>query len=145
MLTATICIFDSRTGVLVKVSKLFRDRKCIELRGTRTPNLRIHAECSINLSYKGQIIAVPWIWILSSRKCRKLYCIYINIYSARQSLLPKIKLDSKGWIKLPAVYGYRFVKRLRLIPWNIYSYPISTGVRIGTRTMYKLWGRPTLF
>ena len=38
---ATAFIFDTRTGVLVKVSKFFRD-----LRGTRTPNLRIHAECS---------------------------------------------------------------------------------------------------
>ena len=31
-----------------------RDRKCLDLRGARTPNLRIHAECSNHLSYQGQ-------------------------------------------------------------------------------------------
>ena len=35
---ATGFIFDTWTDVLVKV-----DRKCLDLRGTRTPNLRIHA------------------------------------------------------------------------------------------------------
>ena len=32
----------------------FWDRKCLALRGTRTPNLRIHAECCNILSYQGQ-------------------------------------------------------------------------------------------
>ena len=32
----------------------FWDRKCLDLRGTPTPNLRIHAECSNHLSYQGQ-------------------------------------------------------------------------------------------
>ena len=41
---ATVFIFDTRTVVLVKVSKFFRD-----LRGTQTPNLRIHAECSYSI------------------------------------------------------------------------------------------------
>ena len=40
------------------------ERKCLDLRGTRTPNLRIHAECSNHLSYQGQTFAVPCIWIL---------------------------------------------------------------------------------
>ena len=44
----------------------FWDRKCLGLRGTRTPNLRIHAECSNLLSYQGQTFAVPcfehWLW-----------------------------------------------------------------------------------
>ena len=39
---ATAFIFDTRTGVLVKVPK-FWDRKCLDQRGTRTPKLRIHA------------------------------------------------------------------------------------------------------
>ena len=37
----------------------FRDRLCIDPRGTRTPNLRIHAEYSDYLSYQGQAFAVP--------------------------------------------------------------------------------------
>ena len=43
----------------------FRDSKCLDLWrrgriGNRTPNLRIHAECSNLLSYQGQTFAVPW-------------------------------------------------------------------------------------
>ena len=44
----------------------FWDRKYLDLRGTRTPNLRIHAECFSPLSYQGQTFAVPyfehWLW-----------------------------------------------------------------------------------
>ena len=36
----------------------FWGRKCLDLRGTRTPNLQIHAECSNLLSYQGQTFAV---------------------------------------------------------------------------------------
>ena len=42
---ATASIFYTQTGVLVKVSS-FWERKCLDLRGTQTPNLQIHAECS---------------------------------------------------------------------------------------------------
>ena len=37
----------------------FWDRKCLDLRGTRTPYFRIHAGCSSHLSYQGQTFAVP--------------------------------------------------------------------------------------
>ena len=40
----------------------FWDRKCLDLRRTWTPNLRIHTECSTLLSYQGQTLAVPWWW-----------------------------------------------------------------------------------
>ena len=43
----------------------FWDRKCLKLRETQTPNLRIHAECSDRLSYQGQTFAVPCFWILA--------------------------------------------------------------------------------
>ena len=39
--------------------KSFWDRKCLDLRGTRTLNLRIHAECPDHLRYQGQTFAVP--------------------------------------------------------------------------------------
>ena len=54
---ATAFIFDTRQS--------FWDRKCTDLRGTRTPNIRIHAECSKLLSYQGQTFAVPCCWILA--------------------------------------------------------------------------------
>ena len=52
--------------VFLRKCQSFWDRKCLDLRGTRTPNLRIHAECSNHLSYQGQTFAVPcfehWFW-----------------------------------------------------------------------------------
>ena len=45
-------------GLLWKCQS-FWDRKCLDLRGTRTPNLRIHAECCNLSSYQGQTFAVP--------------------------------------------------------------------------------------
>ena len=39
--------------------------KCRRQKRSRTPNLRIHAECSNHLSYQGQIFVVPCIWILA--------------------------------------------------------------------------------
>ena len=38
----------------------FWDRKYLDLRGTRTPNLRIHAECFNLLTYQGQTF--DWLW-----------------------------------------------------------------------------------
>ena len=55
---------DIRTGVLVKVSKFSR-QKSLDLRGSRTPSLRIHAKCSYHLSYQGQTFAVPCFWTLA--------------------------------------------------------------------------------
>ena len=43
----------------------FWDRKCLDLRGTRTPSLRIHAECSNHLSYQGQTFIIPCFWMLA--------------------------------------------------------------------------------
>ena len=58
-------IFDTWTGVLVKVSKCLR-QKMYRPEGSRTPNLRIHDECSNLLSYQGQTFTVPcfehWLW-----------------------------------------------------------------------------------
>ena len=55
---ATAFIFDTRTGVFVKVSKILR-QKMSRPEGDSNPNLRIHAECSNLLSYQGQTFAVP--------------------------------------------------------------------------------------
>ena len=38
----------------------FWNRKCVDLMGTRTPNLQIHAKCSNHLSYLGQTFPVPY-------------------------------------------------------------------------------------
>ena len=47
---AAAFIFDTRTDILVKVSK-YLEQKCLHLRGIGTPNLRIHDICFNHLSY----------------------------------------------------------------------------------------------
>ena len=59
---ATAFIFDTRTGILVKVSKFLRQKMS---RPEGDSNLRIHAECSNPLSYQGQTFAVPCFWTLA--------------------------------------------------------------------------------
>ena len=63
---ATAFIFRHTYGCSLWKCQSFWDRKCLNLRGTQTPNLRIHAECSNHLSYQGQTFAVPcfeyWLW-----------------------------------------------------------------------------------
>ena len=58
--------FLTHKRVFLWKCQYFWDRKCLDLRGTRTPNLRIHAECFNLLSYQGQTFAVPcfehWLW-----------------------------------------------------------------------------------
>ena len=51
--------FSTHERVFLWKCQSFWDRKCLELRGTRTPNLRIHAECPNLLSCQGQTFAVP--------------------------------------------------------------------------------------
>ena len=58
--------FSKHEHMFLRKCQRFWDRNCLDLRGTRTPNLRIHAECSNHLSYQGQTFAVPcfehWLW-----------------------------------------------------------------------------------
>ena len=51
--------FSTHERMLLWKCQSFWDRKCLDLRGTRAPNLRIHAECSNHLSYQGHTFAVP--------------------------------------------------------------------------------------
>ena len=53
-------LFSTHDRMFLRKSQSFRDRKCPDLKGTRTPNLRIHAECSNHLRCKDQKLAVPW-------------------------------------------------------------------------------------
>ena len=56
------------------------DRKCLDLKGTRTPKLRIHAECSNHLSYQGQIFAVPCFFNTGSGGTYIYIYVYIYMY-----------------------------------------------------------------
>ena len=52
--------FSTHERVFLWKCQRFWDRKCLDLRWTRTPNLRIHAECSSLLSSQSQTYAVPF-------------------------------------------------------------------------------------
>ena len=56
--------FSTHERVFLWKCKSFWDRTCLDLKGTRTPNLRIYAECSNLFSYQGQTFAVPCFLIL---------------------------------------------------------------------------------
>ena len=51
--------FSTHEQMFLWKCQSFWDRKCLDLRGTRNPNLQIHAKCSNHLSYQGQTFAVP--------------------------------------------------------------------------------------
>ena len=51
--------FSTHGWVFLWKCQSFWDRKCLDLRTTRTPSLRIHAECSNYLSYQGQTFFCP--------------------------------------------------------------------------------------
>ena len=71
--------FSTQERMFLWKCQSFWDRKCLDLKGTRTPKLRIHAECSNHLSYQGQIFAVPCFLILALAEPIYIY-IYIYIY-----------------------------------------------------------------
>ena len=71
--------FSTRERMFLWKCQGFWDRKCVNLRGTRTPNLRIHVECSNHLTYQGQTFAVTCLWILGlAVNC----CAFIIVWDA---------------------------------------------------------------
>ena len=54
--------FSTNERMFLWKCQSFWDRKCLDLRKTRTPDLWIHAECSNHLSYQGQTFAVPYFF-----------------------------------------------------------------------------------
>ena len=55
-------LFSTHKQMFLWKCQRFWNRKYVDLRETRTPNLRIHAECSNHLSNQGQPFAVPCFW-----------------------------------------------------------------------------------
>ena len=51
--------FSTHERVFLWKCQSFWDRKCLDLRGTQTPNLRIHAECSNVFELSGPVIYCP--------------------------------------------------------------------------------------
>ena len=73
--------FSTHERVFLGKCQSFWDRKCRDLRGARTPNLRIHVECSNLLSYQGQTFAKYKYflsWTYSLVKCG-LFCSGPNL------------------------------------------------------------------
>ena len=58
--------FSTHERLFLWKCQRFWDRKRLDLRGNRTPNLRIHAERSNLLSNHGGTFAVPWFWTIGT-------------------------------------------------------------------------------
>ena len=69
------------------------DKNCLDLRGTRTSNLRIHAECSYHLSYQGQNLLSPvaeyWFWRYG------YFCSEVNIWNVNCARATALIFDSR--------------------------------------------------
>ena len=57
--------FSIHERVFLWKCQSFWDKKVLDLKGIRTPNLLIHGEWSSHLSYQGQTFATPCFWILA--------------------------------------------------------------------------------
>ena len=57
--------FSTREEMFLWKCQSFLCRKYLDLRGTRTPNLRINAECCNHLSYRGKTFSVQCFWTLA--------------------------------------------------------------------------------
>ena len=67
ILALAVQIFSTQKRMFLWKYRNFLCIKCLDLRETRTSNLRIHAECSNHLSCQGHTFAVPsfflnWLW-----------------------------------------------------------------------------------
>ena len=134
-------IFDSWTDVLVKVSIFFQTENVIGPRGTQTPNLRIHAECSNRLSYRGQTYSYLF-WNAGSGGIDIFVCKvdmwYVNsvqatavILDSRADVLVKsveVFLDSNGPVSttLPQIINiesgiYMFITKHNNIDLSFYN------------------------
>ena len=102
---ATASIFDTWTDVLAKVSKFLRQKMSRPEGGTRTPNLRIHAECSNHLNYQGQRFAVP---------------IY---FTPRVDSSPSVLITLQQVVGPPKLYIYIYI--YIFVPW---TWPVLTCV-----------------
>ena len=97
--------FSTHERMFLWKCQSFWDRKCLDLRGIRTPNLRIHAECSNHLSYQGQTFAVP--------------CFEDGLWRYRY-------FGIKAWIR-----HYIVGKELDVFthPWNNFNSDLTLNVR----------------
>ena len=91
----------------------FRDRKFLDLRGTRTPSLRIHAECSNHLSYQGQTSAVPCLWILAL-----VVQVYISMLSA--------KMKTFCWFRSWWRHQMKIISALLARLMGIHRWPVNS-------------------
>ena len=79
--------------------KRFWDRKCVNLRGTWTPNLRIHAKCANHLSCQGQTFdSLTETWIIWNHLECNIHS-YLNLKNKTSYLLYWTKTQSTNLSK----------------------------------------------
>ena len=97
--------FLTQGRIFLQKRQSFWDRKCLDLRGARTPNLRILAKCFIHLSCQGQTFAILCFWLLALAV--EIFYSKVNTLRPRQNdryfpddILFWIFLNENVWISI---------------------------------------------
>ena len=114
-------LFSTHERVLLWKCRSFWDRKCLDRRGTRTTNLRIHAKCSTLLSYQGQTFAVPCFWTLAIIMISKnvIICAIINDWVTLWTESVIIRRPTQT--RLLILFGEKIKKILKYLMLRTYS------------------------
>ena len=83
--------FSTHERMFLWKCQSFWDRKCLDLRGARTSNLRIHAECSNHLSYQGQSLLWLFIFIIYIAVVFFAYSSTLRVVSMRCHIRPLLR------------------------------------------------------
>ena len=88
--------FSTHERMFLWKCQSFGDRKCLDLRGTRTSNHWINSECSNHLSYQGQTFAVPWFWTPALAViCRQYFQIRVQIKNVHILIQISMEFDTR--------------------------------------------------
>ena len=141
--------FSTHEPVFLWKCQRFWDRKCLDLRRTRTPNLRNHAECSNLLSYKGQAFAAQcfWRWFWRNRYFWSKTNIWnVNcapatafIFDTRTGVLVKVSKILRQKMSRPGLLWYILVylctvSMPSMIGWT--AIPVNSVVKYCVNAVY---------
>ena len=129
-------LFSIHERVFLWKCQSFWDRKCLDLRGTRTPNLRNHAECFNYLSYQGQTFIVPCFLIiyLNSHRGKNITCFRHSIHRHGCCDVTNMLyiLSTKCWLLRAQTYvGCTLNSVTNQVMYNIYSHEGSLFANVG--------------
>ena len=106
------CSCESVEQMFLSKCRRFRDRKCLDLRGTRTPNLQIHANMEQNLY---SVLSYLRYHLSQNIKCLPVFQVKDPNNS---TVIRSPQMLSKNMLKLPSNLKYTHLSR----QWNCSNY-----------------------